>query len=65
MQEVKTKPLKSSMKLIGKDAGYALIDLAVSIALAVAIDSEVEADIMNFFFDKGTLITGKALWFQA
>lgn len=46
----KGKPLKESLKLIGKDAGYALIGLAVSIALAVAINPEIEAEIWNYFF---------------
>lgn len=46
----KGKPLGVSLKLIGKDAGYALIGLAVSIALAVAINPEIEAGIMEFFF---------------
>lgn len=46
----KGKPFKRSLKLMGKDAGYALIGLAVSIALAVAINPEIEADIRKFFF---------------
>ncbi len=46
----KGKPFKKSLKLMGKDAGYALIGLAVSIALAVAINPEIEADIWEFFF---------------
>lgn len=46
----KGKPLGKSLKLIGKDAGYALIGLAVSIALAVAINPEIEAEIIKFFF---------------
>lgn len=46
----KGKPFKASLKLIGKDAGYALIGLAVSIALAVAINPEIEAEILNYFF---------------
>ncbi len=46
----KGKPLGKSLKLIGKDAGYALIGLAVSIALAVAINPQIEADILEFFF---------------
>lgn len=46
----KGKPLGTSLKLIGKDAGYALIGLAVSIALAVAINPEIEAGIIDFFF---------------
>lgn len=46
----KGKPLKQSLKLIGKDAGYALIGLAVSIALAIAINPEIEAEIWNYFF---------------
>ncbi|MDZ7772136.1 MAG: hypothetical protein U5K31_05255 [Balneolaceae bacterium] len=46
----KGKPLGRSLKLIGKDAGYALIGLAVSIALAVAINPEIKAEIVKFFF---------------
>lgn len=46
----KGKPLKTSLRLIGRDAGYALIGLGVSIALAVSINPEIEADIWNFFF---------------
>lgn len=47
----KGKPMKASLKLIGKDAGYALIGLAVSIALAVAINPEIEADIWKYLFE--------------
>lgn len=46
----KGKPLGTSLKLIGKDAGYALIGLAVSIALAVAINPEIKAGIIDFIF---------------
>ncbi|MDZ7773734.1 MAG: hypothetical protein U5K31_13490 [Balneolaceae bacterium] len=46
----KGKPLGRSLKLIGKDAGYALIGLAVSIALAVAINPEIKAEIIKYFF---------------
>ncbi|SMO77513.1 hypothetical protein [Fodinibius sediminis] len=46
----KGKPLKSSLKLVGKDAGYALFGLAVSIALAVAINPDISTDILNYFF---------------
>ncbi|NGP77245.1 hypothetical protein G3570_11405 [Balneolaceae bacterium YR4-1] len=45
----KGKPLKKSLKLIGKDVGYALIGLAVSIALAVAINPEIDDEILNYF----------------
>jgi hypothetical protein len=44
----KGKPLGESLKLIGKDAGYALIGLAVSIALAIAINPGIEAEIWNY-----------------
>lgn len=46
----KGKPLKKSLKLIGKDVGYALIGLAVSIALAVAINPGIDDEILSFFF---------------
>lgn len=46
----KGKPLKTSLKLVAKDAGYALIGLAVSIALAVAINPEINDEILNYFF---------------
>lgn len=46
----KGKPLSESLKLIGKDAGYALIGLAVSIALAISINPDIEAEIYNYFF---------------
>lgn len=45
----KGKPLGKSLKLIGKDAGYALIGLAVSIALAIAINPEIDDEILRFF----------------
>lgn len=45
----KGKPFKKSLKLLGKDAGYALIGLAVSIALAVAINPEIEEGIWELF----------------
>ncbi|MGM0588146.1 MAG: hypothetical protein ACQETE_07035 [Bacteroidota bacterium] len=40
-------PLKKSLKLIGKDAGYALIGLGVSIALALAINPVIWQDLMG------------------
>jgi hypothetical protein len=46
----KGKPLEKSLKLIGKDMGYAMIGLAVSIALAIAINPEIEAEILAIFF---------------
>jgi len=46
----KGKPLSKSLRLIGKDAGYALIGLAVSIALAVAINPEIDDEIFRYFF---------------
>lgn len=46
----KGKPLGKSLRLIGKDAGYALIGLAVSIALAIAINPEIEEEVMRFIF---------------
>lgn len=46
----KGKPLKTSLKLIGKDAGYAMIGLAVSIALAIAINPEIDDEIFHYFF---------------
>lgn len=46
----KGKPLKTSLKLIGKDAGYAMIGLAVSIALAIAINPEIDDEILFYFF---------------
>ncbi|HLR31381.1 MAG TPA: hypothetical protein VK074_02760 [Fodinibius sp.] len=45
----KGKPLSSSLKLVGKDAGYALFGLVVSIALAVAVNPNIGTDIMNYF----------------
>ena len=48
--ERKGKPLRISLKLIGRDAGYALIGLGVSIALAISINPDIEADILKFFF---------------
>lgn len=47
----KGKPLKQSLKLIGKDAGYAMIGLAVSIALAIAINPEIESEIIRYLFN--------------
>ena len=44
----KGKPLGESLKLIGKDAGYALIGLAVSIVLAIVINPGIEAEIWNY-----------------
>lgn len=44
------KPFGQSLKLIGKDAGYALIGLAVSISLAIGINDSIQEDLMNFFF---------------
>jgi hypothetical protein len=49
----KGKPVRKSLKLIGKDAGYALIGLAVSIALAMAINPQIEEEIWNYFFGGG------------
>lgn len=46
----KGKPLSASLKLVGKDAGYALFGLAVSIALAVTINPDISTDILNYFF---------------
>lgn len=46
----KGKPLRKSLKLISKDVGYALIGLAVSIALAVAINPEIDDEIISYFF---------------
>lgn len=46
----KGKPLTTSLKLVGKDAGYALFGLAVSIALAMAINPDITTDILNYFF---------------
>lgn len=46
----KGKPLRRSLGLIGKDVGYALIGLGVSIALAGAINPEIQTGIINFFF---------------
>ena len=43
------KPFTQSLKLVGKDAGYALIGLAVSIALAVSINADIQEDIIDFF----------------
>lgn len=47
----KGKPLKHSLKLIGKDAGYALIGLAVSIALAISINPGIESEIVRYIFE--------------
>lgn len=41
----KGKPMKHSLKLIGKDAGYATIGLAISILLAVAINPVILEDL--------------------
>lgn len=46
----KGKPLGKSLKLVGKDAGYALIGLLVSVVLAVAINPGIKSDIIQFFF---------------
>lgn len=46
----KGKPLGSSLKLVGKDAGYALFGLAVSIALAIAINPDISSDMFRYFF---------------
>ncbi len=46
----KGKPLKASLQLIGKDVGYALVGLAVSIALAIAINPAIKAEFLSFFF---------------
>ena len=46
----KGKPLSESLRLIGKDVGYAMIGLAVSIVLAIAINPEIEAEIIHYFF---------------
>lgn len=45
----KGKPLRTSLKLVGKDAGYALIGLAVSIALAIAINPGIDDEIYRYF----------------
>lgn len=44
----KGKPFGKSLKLVGKDAGYAFIGLAVSIALAVAINPDIQEGIIEF-----------------
>jgi hypothetical protein len=46
----KGKSLSKSLRLVGKDAGYALFGLAVSIALAVSINPEIETDIWQWLF---------------
>jgi hypothetical protein len=46
----KGKPFGKSLKLVGKDAGYALFGLAVSIALAVAINPDIKVGIWNYLF---------------
>lgn len=46
----KGKPLGVSLKLVGKDAGYALFGLGVSIALAIAINPDISTDIFHYFF---------------
>ena len=45
----KGKPLSHSLKLLGKDAGYALIGLAVSIVLAVAINPVILDELTSLF----------------
>lgn len=45
----KGKPLGKSLKLVGKDAGYALIGLIVSIVLAIAINPEIKEGLVNLF----------------
>lgn len=42
------KPFKKSMRLMGKDIGYALIGLIISIALAVAINPEIKDAVTRF-----------------
>jgi hypothetical protein len=44
------KPLGKSLKLVGKDAGYALFGLAVSVALAIAINPDISTDMLRYFF---------------
>lgn len=46
----KGKPLGASLKLVGKDAGYALFGLAVSVALAIAINPDISSDIVRYLF---------------
>ncbi|MCW9707791.1 hypothetical protein [Fodinibius salsisoli] len=46
----KGKPLGTSLKLVGKDAGYALFGLAVSIALAIAINPDISTDMFHYIF---------------
>jgi phosphate/sulfate permease len=43
------KSLKKSFRLMGKDIVYALIGLAVSIALAIAINPEIKDAVAKFF----------------
>jgi len=43
------KPLSRSFKLMGKDALYALIGLAVSIILAAAINPNIKQEILSIF----------------
>jgi len=45
----KGKPLGKSLKLVGKDAGYALIGLIVSILLAIAINPEIKEGLISLF----------------
>jgi len=44
------RPLKQSLKLISKDAAYALIGLIISIAIAVAINPFILDELINYFF---------------
>lgn len=46
----KGKPFGTSLKLVGKDAGYALFGLAVSIALAIAINPDISTDMFHYLF---------------
>jgi len=43
------KPLKDSLKLIGKDVLYATIGLIVSILIAVSVNPTIQAEILGWF----------------
>ena len=46
----KGRPIRMAMKLIFKDASYAMIGLIISIALAIAINPMIWDELINFIF---------------
>lgn len=47
----KAKSLRNSFKMVGKDVTYATIGLLVSLILAFAINPNIRAEVISFFFD--------------